>query len=221
MLLLSNITLACGTKLDPAMYAGDQVSAHSTSNHLKVNQNMPNDKTWSLWRKLLHTICMNHSQHHALKEPLGPWLLPPSQLRRQWHFFYDPPTDSIYHNTSLGPTQHMRLRHDFDQTPHSIENAIPDTAVPAKVKHRPETWTLLRWSANAYTPPASAPTTMLLAIPTMSPWEQALLEQVHFFSTETEVWRQLCTKSCIIASDGSAPGPTGSFAWIISDLQGN
>jgi hypothetical protein len=61
----------------------------------------------------------------------------------------------------------------------------------------------------------------------MQPWETHLLVDVEFLCSEQHVWEILQHKSCIIASDGSAPkggsAPEGkgSFAWVISNLQGN
>jgi hypothetical protein len=53
-------------------------------------------------------------------------------------------------------------------------------------------------------------------IPTMESWEQHLLRHTHFLVDEIAVWHSLIAKQCYIASDGSAPAPKGSFAWIIS-----
>ena len=153
--------------------------------------------------------------------PLGSWIVPASKLCRQWPFLYDSDTDTLFHFNFLGGSAHQRLRHDFDKNATMFDPEIPDTAVPAMVESQSATWTLLQWSPHQL-PLVHAPTTTFYASRqhSLPSWENFLLEHLEFLISEAEIWDTLCTQSCHLASDGSAPEEKGSFAWIISDNLG-
>jgi hypothetical protein len=94
---------------------------------------------------------------------------------------------------------------------------------------RPHTWSLNRhWVSfsetthDARAQPTEVPSTVLELLPTMDPWEMHLLAHLEVDDpTDDTLWNALTTKSCILATDGSAPKGKGSFAWIISDAVGS
>ena len=58
-------------------------------------------------------------------------------------------------------------------------------------------------------------------LPSMDPWEWQLLFDVELFCEEQELWEALTTQICTIATDGSAQDGKGSFAWVISNGNGD
>jgi hypothetical protein len=63
-------------------------------------------------------------------------------------------------------------------------------------------------------------------IPTLEHWERQLLLDLEIVDLEVAqeeatVWEAIATQACHIATDGSAPDGKGSFAWVISDAEGN
>ena len=55
----------------------------------------------------------------------------------------------------------------------------------------------------------------------MEPWEWQLLFDVDLACDEQELWEVLTTQDCTITTDGSAQDSKGSFAWVISNGNGN
>ena len=57
ILLLSNITMPCGSRLDPAAYKGDKNSLFSSTTNHNIHQPRPREQTWKPWRRLLTLQC--------------------------------------------------------------------------------------------------------------------------------------------------------------------
>ena len=219
VLLMSDIASPCGNEIDPTMYTGVSDDMSSWSDHHSVNQQCPNEKAWKEWRKFLNLVTTTQASR-LLTQPLGEWLVPANQLRRQWPFLYDSDSDTLFHQNFLGISAHRRLRHDFDKDSDVLDPLIPHSAVPATVQPRPSTWTLKRWIPQ-YTTPTQGPFgTFYASRHVLPPWEYMLLKHLTLEVPELELWTTLCTQSCHIASDGSAPHNKGSYAWIICDGNG-
>ena len=90
VLLLSDIATPCGKEIDPTMYDGVPDNMSSWSEQHSVNQPRPNEKAWKVWQTFLHLLTTGRNSP-VLKQPLGEWVVPASQLRRKWPFLYDPP----------------------------------------------------------------------------------------------------------------------------------
>ena len=171
-------------------------------------------------------LLLQNSPRLKLKKPLGQWLVPWNQMRCKWPFLYDSSSDSIYHSTPHGYTKHQKLRCDYDRTPApALTNlVIPRWAVPVTVIAYDHTYRI-QWGwqqSGAPQPPIAEPADSFFdLLPTMDPWEWQLLYDVELLCNKQELWDALTTQQCTIASDGSALANKGSFAWIISDGQGN
>ena len=225
VLLLSDIATAAGNNIIPSIYSGENasVSILGLAHRHKVHQKCPNDKAWAQWRRFLHMITTS-KQSLQLKVPMGRWLLQTESLRRKWFFLYDPSTDLLFHRQPDNTyTTHTRLAHDYNKDTSDTVSTPPDTAVPVDIKARQQSWKIMGWKLHRadILLPTPTPSSITDIMPTMDDWEQHLLRNITFLVDEEEVWNVLTTRSCIIASDGSAPGPKGSFGWVISDRQGN
>ena len=113
VLLLSDIVMPCGTRIDPADYDGTK-ALYSINNHNQVHQPSPGKKAWQLWKRFLNTICYR-SQRLVLKQPLRDWRLPTSKLVHSWPFFMDPHTNTLYCHVGQTYTSHRCLTYDFDK----------------------------------------------------------------------------------------------------------
>ena len=220
VLLLSDIVNANGEAIDPAMYSG--MTQAKTTKH-RVNQKRPNDKAWAQWRRLLHLLAFNR-HNLKLRVPLGKWLVPWAELRRQWPFLLDATTARLFHYTDLGYTQHEKLTYDFDKEPNQaiINPEIPRDAVPVDVNDHGTVWTVRRGYSQSAEPEQAQtdPVSIYDLFPILDQWEQHLLFDLDLQMDEKEIWTVMTTEKCYIATDGSAPEGKGSFGWVISDTSG-
>ena len=220
VVLLSDITTAGGDKIETAMYHGNPQESVSTTTHHEVTQSNPNGKAWKAWRKLMHLFCNRHTL--KLKHDyLGAWLVPREQQRRQWPILYDPDGNHIYCQVPTGWTKHEMMYYDYDGSPSATVTNLPATAVPCDFSTTQHTIRVDRYEARQLAPAQPTSHSIQDLIQQLEPWEVHLLSGLEFLTSEQDVWQALASTACIFASDGSAPQGKGSFAWILSDLQGN
>jgi len=222
VLLVSDITNANGTELDPETYQGSP--SEVTTKH-RVNQQRPNSKSWIQWRRLMY-ILADGSKQHRLRMPLGKWLVPAVTMRKKWRNLYDSRSKKLFYRTPLGYTQHSKLRTDYDKDPDQdiINPVIPAHAVPVDTVERQYTWSIKRgWKQHTLVDTCENPvaTTVSEKVNTLDVWERQLLEHLDVTDpTENSIWFALTNTPCYIATDGSAPTGKGSFAWVISTNEG-
>ena len=138
---IADIATADGLSIDPAMYHGQLDTTQSSATWIPVIQANPGPQTWQVWRKFCLRLCIsNHNM--TLIHPLGPWIIPPHQLRRRWPVWHDPVTDLAYRTNGTSYTSHRRLTVDFDNEPHSTLQILPETALPARTTLRQHTFTV-------------------------------------------------------------------------------
>ena len=218
--LLSEITTAGGNRLEPSMYWGNPPAHISTATYHKVTQSNPNAKAWKAWRKLLHLIAHRHSL--LLKHDyLGSWLVPLEKQTRQWPVLYDPESNEMFCQSNHGWTAHEMLHYDYDKTPATHVEVPPPTAVPCDFSSNQYTIRMHRYEKREIQQQPAPSPTIQGRVTQLEEWEQQLLTGLEFKVPEHEVWNAINNNQCIFASDGSAPPLKGSFAWVLSDLQGN
>jgi hypothetical protein len=88
---LSDLCLADGVSLDPAMLRGHPDTNSSTSIWIHITQARPNEASWTLWKR----ACTLWSCNNRLYHPLGDWKPTPS-LCRQWPYYYDSADGALY-----------------------------------------------------------------------------------------------------------------------------
>ena len=90
------------------------------------------------------------------------------------------------------------------------------------MKETPHTWIRpITFQGRDIDVDSDVPHTIQAVIPTLSPWERSLLQDMVLLAPEATIWESLQSGQCFMASDGSAPRMRGSFAWIMSDASGN
>ena len=185
-------------------------------------------------------IIADGSKHHRLRKPPGKRLVPATAMRKKWGSLYDSVSEKLLVLTPLGYTQHSKLRVDYDKEPDQdiINPIIPAHAVPVDTTDRPYTWSIMNgWkphstvysSVNNQAATSTDPceetrfTTVRDQVTTgsLAPWEKLLLQHLDVTdTTEDTIWLALTNTTCHIATDGSAPSGKGSFAWVISNGEG-
>ena len=127
VLLLSDIIMPCGTQLDPAAYEGNK-ALYFTNPHHRVSQAKPGQKSWKIWRKLLNSLCQP-KRRWILKQPLGSWQVPNSQLVQHWPYFMDATRQTVYKRTEKAFTLHNRITYDYDKEAAGTTDTLPASAV--------------------------------------------------------------------------------------------
>jgi hypothetical protein len=88
---MADIATAHGDALDYALVLGGSSPTSSSSNYCHTNQDLPNPPSWKIWLRLCNLIEAKLSH-----QPLGQWLLPAPQLRRDWPYYYDHSSSALY-----------------------------------------------------------------------------------------------------------------------------
>ena len=217
----SDLCNARGTHIDKHIYNGEQPPDSPCDNWLQTNQTKPGIKALKEWQKALRLLADGKTL--KLHQNLGNWIVPRTDMRRNWKFLYNPTDDTLYHHTETGWTQHRKLTIDFDNQPTNWTGEPPAHAIPADVITHQHVFQLLQPNYHGYTlkPTWTASPTLAATIPTLDEWERELLAHVELIGvTEQELVHILTTEAVLVASDGSAPNPKASFAWIICRKNG-
>jgi hypothetical protein len=88
---MADIATAHGDALDSALVLGGSSPTSSSSNYCHTNQELPTPPSWKIWLRLCNLIEAKLSH-----QPLGQWLLPAPQLRRDWPYYYDHSSSALY-----------------------------------------------------------------------------------------------------------------------------
>ena len=224
---LADITTAKGEAIDPKVMQGDPMAVNANSNWCHVHQKRPGPKAWACWRKACRIFTTN--RRGTLMAPLGNWTVEPSTTRRHYQFWHDPDQPRwLYHQRVDGSfTSHEKMMVDYDQIPSAANVILPETAVPVDVTpYYHGTWGLIR-THRAFNVPPAPPVpihaTLMDYIEHLPPWERSLLEHLELLGgvTDQELLERLETDTLYIASDGSKESHRASFAWYMSDRDGN
>jgi hypothetical protein len=98
ILTISDMTNATGTRLAPGIRHGTHLWSQSKSKFQEIHQELPNEASWSIWRRFLNTISNFHG--YLFTPLMGPWLFPADRLRRLWPLVLSPSSDSLYVHSS-------------------------------------------------------------------------------------------------------------------------
>jgi hypothetical protein len=83
------------------MLTGSPSTTSSKSAWIHIHHACPNATSWNLWQK----ACSLWSMNNTLRHPLGDWLKPAHQLRRQWPAYYNHSSGELYIHTEKGFTR--------------------------------------------------------------------------------------------------------------------
>jgi hypothetical protein len=74
-----------GTQVEISCYIHNQASTIPTKSHGDFKVSKPNKSIWHYWHKFLTTLTTHKSRR--LRAPLGEWIAPISQVRRQYNTY--------------------------------------------------------------------------------------------------------------------------------------
>ena len=220
---VSDVTDASGAYLDTHLFKGQQ-TPNSRSRLSPFRHPRPPQHTLSIWQTLLKSLLKygpSNDPNRRLKKPLGAWLHAPSQMRRQWRYYYSPKKDMLYTSSIRGYSAHGKLAHRiYKKQPvfGPILRKLPKDATPANAWD--DTTLTLRPGYNSIptTQVPSQPETFDEYLQTLPTWEKQLLSQVTVLTNRDLAIALL--EPLVAASDGSAPF-AASFGWIISSTNGD
>ena len=223
---LADITTAKGDAIDPGMYQGEATSVIVNSQWYHVHQKRPGPKAWACWRKACRLFA---DRRRRIVPPMGDWTVPPGTTRRPYQFWHDPyqHPNWLFRQRQDGTfAKHAKLTMDFDQVPTAAHVALPDTAVPVDVTpYYQGTWGITRTYRQFSVPPETPLTnhnSLLDFIQTLPPWEKPLLENLELLGChQQDLFEMIQTDTLLICSDGSKDRHRASFAWYLSDSDGN
>ena len=211
---LSDITMANGVCLDPAIMLGQRslLSSHTKHHHFK--QDRPSNLAWTQWRR----ACLLWSNPAGfLHQPLGAWLHAPQQLRHDWPAYGSPQGD-FYLRVCDGfeqfsPAPNGRLIRSATTT------SIPNDSNPVTIIPAPGGWSVDDSPPGRYKPPLpSTPAgTFSEFLQQLDPWETSLFPLLQLFSFPTTIAAYLSNSKASAASDGSVIfSRHGAFGWCLS-----
>jgi hypothetical protein len=223
---LSDIALADGKTIDPALECGTLSLLSSTTTWLHTNQRRPSDKcTWRVWQGFMRLVALYLDNH-----PLGDWLYPPSQLRRSWPVYFD----NLSSNVFLRSVDGFFICYRRTPTCYSIGwqrvQSPPDSAVPAMATIHDNDVLELHPSRShlAMDPLLDLPFFLDFEsyVASLSDSDQRLLEHVYFYMGPFEIIQRCQALSAsgtkiefVTVSDGSSAKGSMSFGWkcVLSD----
>jgi len=219
---VADITNASGTMIDPGMYDGNRDAINTRSRWQHVHQTRPDKASWKLWRRVCRMISTKIQHRQVLTEPLGAWLEPAKNMRREWPFWHDPQSNRLYHKTADGSIQQCnRLIYDFDRENSTEVDDIPAAAVPVDVEPQARTWRMTaHYNTWAIPVPPPEHNTLTEYINGLDEWERTLLKGLTLQVPEDEFFR-LISEPTVLSTDGSVQGHRASFGWVLSTLDGH
>jgi hypothetical protein len=127
---VSDITNASGTRLFSGILQGSVVDITSHTKLHHTFQAKPYPPTWKLWRK----TCKLFSTAGVLHDTLDKWLVPHTQQRKTWPFYFGPTTGNLLHVTAEQCTVHYKCCMSFEYNVQDILETIPSMAYPVDTR---------------------------------------------------------------------------------------
>lgn len=218
---IADMSNAAGTHILQGMYDGDKTAINNTNRWHQVHQKRPDSKSWKQWQRFCRLVAPWRCR---LLNSLGDWIVPVTQLRRQWQTWQVANSNQLYVLDDSGTfTSHQRLHACYDKDPLLEQQALPPDAMPVDVTDTDQTYRVgpnyHRW-AEPPTPPV-ATWQMPDHFQTLSqPWEQQLLGAIELLVPQDELITAMTMAAVKVAADGSVQGSRASFGWVLSDKDG-
>jgi len=222
ILTVSDMAQANGLWINKATNFGHICLKSSRTKMKHCHQERPEaEYVWALWRRACAVVFHKNGK---IRTHLGRWLMPASQLRREWPAYYDRHADCMYRPTADGFTVHEKQFTGYNYTSSDTVSALPLAAVPADLEDGNLTLQKCRRYSRlkAPAPPPLPPTNWRQYFNTFDEWERQLFISLFISNdvTEFELAGILQSGAFIVASDGAAPD-RASYGWILATLDGN
>jgi hypothetical protein len=223
---VADITNAPGDELDSILVSGGLSSTSSSSNYCHTNQELPNPPSWQIWLR----FCVLIEDRLAL-QPLGQWSLPAPQLRRDWPFYFDHASSSLF--VRSGAQFAKFCPHDglFLSDGRSCEWTVTSTCVPVGVTILdPDTYSVILPIFPVRQPPSlTLPSSFLESLHQLPlPGDRHLFESLELLVSPEDLIAALdetvlstnSSTRCHGVSDGTEVHSCMAFAWVFAGPDG-
>ena len=200
--------------LDLSMMRGQPSRLSSESNLTWINQEKPPAAAWVQWRKACRMWCGTDG---TLISPLGKWLLPYKQLRRNWKTLYHVRTRRLFVTINSETQVFSKLDDTFHIQP--WRQRIPSASRPVTICDTNTGWKIQAPVCRQYHVPISLPPASFLDFLQSQPntSDSALFHTVDFLQSPFLIAHILVADKFLGVSDGSVRyNKEGAFGWIIS-----
>jgi hypothetical protein len=222
---VSDICMAQGDTLDPTLTIGDPGPYSSTSTYCDTNQDLPNKTSWIQWMRLCELV-----EAKLLTQPLGRWLLPADQLRREWPHYFDYVSSTLYVRSNAGFLRYTSLdsQHFSDGQP-SDWRPNATTAPVGVITEQPDQYAILIPMHMYITaPPPAIPNDFQAYLQQLPPSDLQLFQSLELLVPVTTLIAALDESArgtsyrttCKGVSDGTEVQSSMAFAWVLSDPNG-
>ena len=211
---ISDIATATGTRLFDGINRGLDTEWSSTTTWHLTNQAKPSTASWKLWTKAL----LLFSKAGSLNTPLLQWIVPPTDQRRSWPFYYDPSVDELF-TYKLGLYErHYRCCNTFDHETSGTITTLHHSAYPVDVTASFSGWHIRLHYPSSCCPIPSVlpPQTFLQYCDTLAAWETPLLLSVTLLLPPSLIVDTLSHHEFRACSDGSAMFQQGTYGWVLA-----
>ena len=247
---ISDLCTADGTFILPNVQKGERSIRQSSSRLKEINQQRPNEATWSVWRKFLTTISKEaydpmYDQCTAgreklkevgrrlrLRAPLGDWIMPSNESERLWPFYYSNDNNVLYRSYR----EHWHKQGEFSFDCHQgadsetfafvqYDNVIrlPDDAVPVDVFAATDGWRIAFYQGLEAKEDDTevTPTTFMEKLMQQPEYIKQYYAQIDFHTVPAKIYEYLkATGTVYVATDGGAIPFKGSLGFVLADAEG-
>ena len=215
---VSDLAQANGQFIDPHLKAGEFSSCSSKSKYVPCHQGRTMSyHCWRNWNDACAIFCKRNGE---LRQPLGKWLVPPADLRRDWPAYYHPSTQTLYRSLDQGYSIHLRCPGGHLLEPSGEALVLPPDSVPIDYDPR-DTYirNTLAYSKQVSLPaPPPVSSDFQCFTRTLPEWELDLFLGL-WYRESPDLLARIASGDFIMASDGSAP-EMASFGWVLATPDG-
>jgi hypothetical protein len=209
---VSDITDATGTRLFHGVTRGSVTEILSTTKWHLTYQAKPDIASWKLWKKACDLFATSGVLHVQLLD----WKYPSFDQRRQWSFYYDPASDTLFNYSQEQYHNHQRWHQQFSFHSLASVTILPLQSYPVDVRKKLSGWQIVRHSSIIPPLPTPVSTTFIEYCDHLEYWEQVLLHNVVLLFSPEETMQKLESSPFRACSDGSAAKHQGTFGWALA-----
>jgi hypothetical protein len=137
---LADITTPKGTHINTFAWGNTTTNISDTnqieSKHDWPQQPQPGPKAWYAWTTALKKYQSKDGKSNRLRQPLGKWIVNPTQSRQQREWYLDTRSNTLMHQTSttINAHAHRKVRSYKKRSTETVTH-LPNTTIPVTSRH--------------------------------------------------------------------------------------